>query len=148
DAARRLEAAGATVVPMQPFLAREMLSGMDHAWRMRSHLEMKALPPARKAKVLPFIQAWADSAAGMGGEDVFRATQQFHATRVATVAATNPFDYLISPVAPGPAFSADWAMPVNDPLRSLEHIAFTVPFNMSEQPASSVNCGYTAAGLP
>jgi len=23
-----------------------------------------------------------------------------------------------------------------------------VPFNMSEQPASSVNCGYSASGLP
>ncbi|RYF37320.1 MAG: amidase, partial [Comamonadaceae bacterium] len=30
----------------------------------------------------------------------------------------------------------------------LEHIGFTVPFNMSEQPAASINCGYTSAGLP
>ena len=35
-----------------------------------------------------------------------------------------------------------------DPLRPLEHIAFTVPFNMSEQPAASINCGTTADGLP
>ena len=35
-----------------------------------------------------------------------------------------------------------------DPLRPLEHIGFTVPYNMSEQPAASVNCGYTASGLP
>jgi hypothetical protein len=34
--------------------------------------------------------------------------------------------------------------PTNDPLRPLEHIGFTVPFNMSEQPAASINCGYTA----
>ncbi|HZF46359.1 MAG TPA: amidase family protein, partial [Sphingomonadaceae bacterium] len=29
-----------------------------------------------------------------------------------------------------------------------EHIGFTVPYNMTEQPASSINCGYTADGLP
>jgi Asp-tRNA(Asn)/Glu-tRNA(Gln) amidotransferase A subunit family amidase len=39
------------------------------------------------------------------------------------------------------------ASPTNDPLRPLEHIAFTVPFNMSEQPAASINCG-SRPGLP
>ena len=34
--------------------------------------------------------------------------------------------------------------PTNDPARPFEHIAFTLPFNMSEQPAASINCGYTA----
>ena len=47
-----------------------------------------------------------------------------------------------------PAFAAELPAPTDDPLRPLEHIAFTVPFNMSEQPAASVNCGYTGGGLP
>jgi len=51
-------------------------------------------------------------------------------------------------VAPMPAFQAELPSPTNDPLRPLEHIGFTVPFNMSEQPAASVNCGYTRSGLP
>jgi aspartyl-tRNA(Asn)/glutamyl-tRNA(Gln) amidotransferase subunit A len=33
-------------------------------------------------------------------------------------------------------------------LRGLEHIGFTVPFNMGEQPAISINAGYSAEGLP
>jgi Asp-tRNA(Asn)/Glu-tRNA(Gln) amidotransferase A subunit family amidase len=45
-------------------------------------------------------------------------------------------------------FPAEWAGPTNDPQRPLEHIAFTLPYNMSEQPAASINCGFTAAGLP
>jgi aspartyl-tRNA(Asn)/glutamyl-tRNA(Gln) amidotransferase subunit A len=39
-------------------------------------------------------------------------------------------------------------MPTNDPARPFEHIAFTLPYNMSEQPAASINCGYASDGLP
>ena len=147
-AARLFERAGAVVAPMRPFMTQAMLDGMDHFWRMRSRMDMKTLGPRRKAKVLPYIQQWADSAAGMDGEAVFRAASQFHATRVATVHACNAFDYVISPTSPVPAFAAELPSPTNDPLRPLEHIGFTVPYNMSEQPAASINCGYTESGLP
>ena len=30
----------------------------------------------------------------------------------------------------------------------MEHIGFTVAYNMSEQPAASIDCGHTRAGLP
>jgi aspartyl-tRNA(Asn)/glutamyl-tRNA(Gln) amidotransferase subunit A len=147
-AAQAFERAGAVVAPMKPFMTQAMLQGMDHFWRMRSHVDLAALAPERKAGVLPCIREWADSAAGMTGEALFRAFHQFHLTRVAAVNACRPFDYVLSPVSPVPAFRADWPSPTNDPLRQLEHIGFTVPFNMSEQPAASINCGYTASGLP
>ena len=147
-AARLFEQAGAQVSLMQPFMTQAMLDGMDHFWRMRSYTDLQALPEAQRAKVLPYIRAWAESAAGMTGTQVFQASQQFHTTRVATVKACSGFDYVLSPVAPMPAFAAELPSPTNDPLRPLEHIGFTVPFNMSEQPAASVNCGYTDSGLP
>ncbi|MEJ7931203.1 amidase [Ramlibacter sp. AN1015] len=148
NAARVFERAGAIVTPMQPFMSQAMLDGMDHFWRMRSHIDLQALAPEARAQVLPYIQQWAGSAAGMGGEAVFRAFSQFHATRVAAVAACAPFDYVLSPTSPVPAFDAELPSPTNDPMRPLEHIGFTVPFNMSEQPAASINCAYTSAGLP
>ncbi|MBU3740266.1 MAG: amidase, partial [Rhodoferax sp.] len=147
-AARLFEQAGAIVEPMAPFLTPAMLSGMDRAWRLRSHIDLAALEPARRDTVLPYIRHWADSAAGLSGPQAFAAFSQFHATRVATVRATSGFDYLLSPTSPMPAFAAELPSPTNDFERPLEHIAFTVPFNMSEQPAASVNCGYTASGLP
>jgi aspartyl-tRNA(Asn)/glutamyl-tRNA(Gln) amidotransferase subunit A len=147
-AARRFEQAGAVVEPMRPFLTRDMLDGMDHFWRMRSHVDLRTLPVAQRERVLPYIRRWAESAAGFDGEHVFRAASQFHATRVATVAACAPYDCVLSPVAPNSPAAAELPSPTDDPLRPLEHIAFTVPFNMSEQPAASINCGYTAQGLP
>jgi aspartyl-tRNA(Asn)/glutamyl-tRNA(Gln) amidotransferase subunit A len=148
EAARLIERAGARVIAMKPFMTQAMLDGMDWFWRMRSHMDMKALPPQRKARILPYIQQWADSAAGMSGEAVFKAASQFHATRVQAVAACSDFDYVISPTSPVPAFPAQLPSPTNDPMRPLEHIGFTVPYNMSEQPAASINCGYTRSGLP
>ena len=140
--------AGATVEPMKPFMTPAMLDGMDHAWRMRSYIDMATLAPGQRERVLPYIAQWADSAARMTGPQVFLAASQFHATRVATVKACSAFDYVISPTAPIAAFAAELPTPTNDPLRGLEHIAFTVPYNMSEQPAASINCGYTSGGLP
>jgi aspartyl-tRNA(Asn)/glutamyl-tRNA(Gln) amidotransferase subunit A len=148
QAALLFERAGAVVAPLKPFMTQGMLDGMDHFWRMRSHVDMRGLPPDVKARVLPYIQQWADSAAGLGGEAVFRAFHQFHLTRLAAVKACRPFDYVIMPTSPVSAFAAELPSPTNDPLRPLEHIGFTVPFNMSEQPAASIHCGTTAQGLP
>lgn len=148
QAARRLESAGAIVEPMRPFMTQRMLDGMDHFWRMRSLADMRLLPPDRRAKVLPYIREWAESAAGMSGEQMYEAASQFHLTRIRTVAACAPFDYVLSPVSPNMPAPAEDPSPTNDPLHPLEHIAFTVPFNMSEQPAASINCGYGSGGLP
>ena len=148
NAARLLEAAGAIVTPMKPFMTMAMLEGLDHAWRMRSYIDLNALAPEKKTAVLPYIRQWADSAAGMTGQQVFVATSQAHAVRVAAVQACREFDFVISPTAPVSAFAAELPSPTNDPLHGLEHIGFTVPYNMSEQPAASINCGYTSGGLP
>ncbi len=148
QAARLFERAGASVTTLRPFMTQAMLDGMDHFWRMRAYTDMKLLPAAVKAKVLPYIQQWGDSAEGMSGEAVFKAFSQFHLTRVAAVQACSAYDYVISPTSPVPAFRAELPSPTNDPMRPLEHIGFTVPYNMSEQPAASINCGYTADGLP
>ena len=148
DAATRFEGAGATVAPMAPFSTRAMADGINLFWRMRSWLEIQNLPPDRQARVLPFIRDWVAAAAGFSAAQLFHGHSQFAALRDAAVAACQRFDVVISPVAPVSAFAADWAMPTNDPLRAMEHIAFTLPFNMSEQPAISVPCSFTDAGLP
>ena len=147
-AARAFEAAGAIVEPVQAFITRAMAEGMDDFWRQRSWLDIGAMSEARRAKVLPYITAWAQGGAGLSGERVFRGYSQMGAMRDASVAACRPHDFVLSPTAPMPAYAAELPAPDNDPARPFEHIAFTLPFNMSEQPAASINAGYTASGLP
>ncbi|OYU28413.1 MAG: amidase [Burkholderiales bacterium PBB2] len=148
EAARRFEQAGARVEPLAPFCSRAMIDGLDKFWRMRSWLDFRALPPERQARVLPYIRAWVEGAAGLAADELFQGYSQMQALREAAVAAGQPFDYVLSPVSPEPAFAAEWASPLNDPARPFEHIAFTLAYNMSEQPAASINAGYSAQGLP
>ncbi len=148
SAARAFEAAGAVVESIPAFMNRAMAEGMDQFWRCRAWMDISALPDPRRARVLPFIHEWARGGAGLSGEQVFRGYSQMGAMREAAVAACARFDYVLSPTAPMPAYAAELPCPTNDPTRPFEHIAFTLPFNMSEQPAASINCGYTASGLP
>jgi aspartyl-tRNA(Asn)/glutamyl-tRNA(Gln) amidotransferase subunit A len=147
-AAKAFEAGGAIVEPIKSFMTRAMAEGMDQFWRCRSWMDISALPPARRDKVLPFIVAWARGGAGLSGEQVFKGYSQMGAMREAAVAACAPFDFVFTPTAPITAFAAELPCPTNDPAQPFEHIAFTLPYNMSEQPAASINCGHTASGLP
>ncbi|MGY4831259.1 amidase [Sphaerotilaceae bacterium SBD11-9] len=148
SAARAFEAAGAIVEPLAPFMTRAMADGMDQFWRCRSWMDISALPPERREKVLPFIVEWARGGAGLSGEQVFTGYSQMGAMREAAVAACRPYDFVFTPTAPIAAFAAELPCPTNDAARPFEHIAFTLPYNMSEQPAASVHCGHTASGLP
>ncbi|MBI3346748.1 MAG: amidase [Burkholderiales bacterium] len=146
-AARAFEQAGAVVEPLPAFTTREMADGIDRFWRMRSWLDISALAAERRARVLPYILDWVAPAAGYDGGTVFRGYSQMQALREAANAACEAFDFVLSPVSPMPAYPAHLASQLNDPQRPFEHIAFTLPFNMSEQPALSINAGYTSAGL-
>jgi aspartyl-tRNA(Asn)/glutamyl-tRNA(Gln) amidotransferase subunit A len=125
-----------------------MADGMDAFWRMRAWLDISALPVERQARVLPYIRSWAEGGAVLSGAQVFRGYSQMAALRDAAVAATQRFDFVLAPVSPVLSFAAEFASPLNDPVRPFEHIAFTLPFNMSEQPAAAVNAGFSAAGMP
>ena len=148
DAARCFAAAGAIVEPVPAFMTREMVDGLDRFWRMRSWLDISALPVERREKVLPYIRDWASTGASLTAAQVFHGHAQMAAMRDAAVVASRPFDFVLSPVAPGVAFAAEWASPLNDAQRPFEHIAFTLPWNMSEQPAASIPAGCSDAGLP
>lgn len=59
------------------------------------------------------------------------------------------YDLLLTPTLPIPAFAA--GQEVADPARQtrwMEWTRFSYPFNLTQQPAATVPCGFTADGLP
>ena len=147
-AAKTLADAGAVIEEVKPFITREMLDGLDDFWRQRAWMDIAALRDEERAKVLPYILQWAEGGESLTGAQVYSGMNQMMAMRHAAVAATHPFDFVLSPVAPNVAYEAELASPIHDPERPFEHIGYTVAFNMSDQPAASVNAGFTKAGLP
>lgn len=147
-AARHFEQAGAIVVPVEPVMTRAMLDGLDTFWRARFWGDIEKTDVERRALILPYIYQWAEGGASISGVEAVRGFNQTIEMRKACGRLFSEVDAVISPTNPIVSYPADWASPTNDPALPFEHIGFTVPWNMSEQPAASINCGFSRSGMP
>jgi aspartyl-tRNA(Asn)/glutamyl-tRNA(Gln) amidotransferase subunit A len=147
-AAKAFEAAGAVITEVPGVLTREMLEGLDNFWRARMWDDLARLTADERGKALPYICKWAEAGAKLSGVEVIRGFNATMAIRAAAAKLFHDLDYVISPVSPVVKFAAELASPLNDPDRPFEHIAYTVPWNMSENPAISINGGYDEQGFP
>ncbi|MEB4613493.1 amidase family protein, partial [Leucobacter sp. M11] len=145
-AAARFAAAGADIVPLAPFIGPEVLDGLVDFWRSRSYADYELLSDAERALILPFIAEWCAAGAGVTAAQTVRNRNQIDEMARLTRAATAPYDLVLSPVSPVAAFPAEDPMPITDPTQTMGHISFTVPYNMSGQPALSVGAGIQADG--
>jgi len=145
-AARLFEQAGAIVEPLADWTTLDMRMGMAHFFTMRCRVDLAAMPPERAKLAAGYIHQAAEFAASLTPEDTFRAFTRMQALRAATVAATQPFDYVLSPVSPVLPFAAEAINSGSENLLKDSH--FTSVFNQSEQPAASINCGHAKNGLP
>src|SRR5918999_199504 len=132
SAAEALASAGCAVESIRSFLTEEMLDGTARFFEARSYNDLMQLPAGKCDKGLPFIAEWCSwRAAHFSGRDVMQA-----------------YNFILSPASPILPYEAELPAPGNDPRHALPHIAFTVPYNMSEQPAASINWTCSSDGLP
>ncbi len=148
EAARRFEAAGAVVEPVEPFLDAELFRGLDLFFRARLAAQLLDLPLEKAARCLPFVREWALAALRSSALESARALAAVFEMRKRCHEVAQRFDYLLTPTLPIPPFAAEACCPGDDLDRPFEHIVFTAPFNQSEQPACSVPCGVDPEGLP
>ena len=147
-AAKAFESAGAVVTEVDGILTREMLDGLDNFWRARLWDDLVKLTPAERGKALPYIHKWAERAEKLSGVEVIRGFNATMAIRASAARLFCDLDYVISPVSPVVNFPAEFASPINDPEKPFEHICYTLPWNMAENPAIAINGGYDSKGFP
>jgi len=147
-AAKRFEAEGAEIIEVPPVLKREWLDGLDVFWRARFWGSMQELTDEKRASILPYIYEWARRGADAEPVAVVKGFDATMAMRDACAEVFTKVDAILSPVNPNVSYPAEWASPTNDPQQPFEHIAYTLPWNMGEQPAASINCGFSSSGMP
>ena len=146
-AVAKVDAAGLHVTATDPgfddpFDAFELLWGASAATLLRT------MPGARDTIDPELGRAW-DLGESVSGVDVFEARAVAALLGITMGAFHEQHNLLLTPTMPIPAFEAGHDVP---PGSGMTHWAqwtpFTYPFNMTQQPAISIPCGTTSAGLP
>jgi len=139
-----LQKLGALVEPMPPTFADNPEPDFDRCLQVRASLSFAALTPERQRLVLSEIAEWCRRGTAPTALDLMQAIANTGAIRRRTLAAFEKYDYVISPTMPVLPYDAELPWPVG----GSAHNQFCFPYNMSEQPAASINCGFSREGLP
>lgn len=150
-AAALLEDLGAEVVETDPGFG-DPADIFNTLWQSGAHGALRYLPADQKALMDPGLQKVLEFAEGISlGEymDAQRERAQLGSQVKLFMAG---FDALLTPSLAVPAFEAGRLVPEGwDENSSNGWIAwtpFSYPFNLTQQPACSVPCGFTESGLP
>ncbi len=148
QAAKQFEALGAVVEQVDPGF-EDPLDITTGLWFVGAWTVWSTLSPAQQAVTDPDFKAQAALGSQFSALDV----QRLHMRRGALGSHMRQFmqryDLLLTPAVSIPAFDAQPAghSPMN-PEAMLGWTPFSYPFNLTQQPACSMPCGLTSAGLP
>jgi aspartyl-tRNA(Asn)/glutamyl-tRNA(Gln) amidotransferase subunit A len=145
-AASLLQSLGAHVDVMRPILVLDQARHIERYFLGRAWTEFSSFAAAQRRQVLPYIARWVQAGARLSAADMFHSMAVLAGLRERVIAASAPYDFVLSPVMPIASFAADAPLP--DLRRGLESVCFTAPINQTEAPAASINCGYSRSGVP
>jgi aspartyl-tRNA(Asn)/glutamyl-tRNA(Gln) amidotransferase subunit A len=140
--------AGARVEEAEPPLADAgPLFGV--LWAAATAHVVRSLPEERRAMIDPGLAAMAESGRAIDLPTYYAALEGRARLAVAMGRFHERYDLLAMPTEPVAAFAAGHDVPPDGPYEGwVNWTPFTYPFNLSLQPAISVPCGRTGAGLP
>jgi aspartyl-tRNA(Asn)/glutamyl-tRNA(Gln) amidotransferase subunit A len=148
DAAFVFADLGARVEVVDPVVSDPVLA-FHVLWFAGAAASTAMLTPEQRAQLDPGLLEACEEGASRSALDYVAATAvraelgrvmgEFH----------EHFDLLLTPTMPIPAFEAGVEVPPgSNHERWTGWTPFTYPFNMTQQPAASLPCGFTATGLP
>ncbi len=118
-------------------------------WYSGAANALRAVSANRRELMDPGLVEIAAAGARYGALDVLGAGNARAALGIRMGRFHEHYDLLLTPTLPIPAFAAGEEVPPGSGLeRWIDWTPFSVPFNLTGQPAATVPCGFTAGGLP
>jgi aspartyl-tRNA(Asn)/glutamyl-tRNA(Gln) amidotransferase subunit A len=147
-AVRRFEAMGAIVEDADPPGGDPAHIFRDLWWAGAGYL-LGDLPGEKKAELEPPLRKMADEGKAMSLKAFMDATLARADYGAKMRAFMDHYDFLVTPATATPAFDTGQLTPLDDDGNAwLAWTPFSYPFNLTQKPAASINCGFTAEGLP
>jgi aspartyl-tRNA(Asn)/glutamyl-tRNA(Gln) amidotransferase subunit A len=148
EAARQFEAIGAIVEPVETIFASPR-DALFTLWAAGAAKLLTGLPADRREVIDPGLIATAAEGDRMSAVDYLGADLVRTSLAQKMAEFHRNYDVLLTPMMPVPALPV--GQDLNDPATERHWIdwsPFSYPFNMTRQPAASIPCGLTRAGLP
>ncbi len=144
EAAEIFTGLGAIVEPVPPIFAEDPEPDFDRCVHVGSYLMFAGLTPEQQQAVMPVIAEWCRRRNADSVLELMRSQVAIGMIRRQTLAPFERCEYLLSPTMAVLPYAADLPWPPG----GTAHNPFCFPFNMSEQPAASINGGFSREGLP
>lgn len=148
DAVKVLESLGAHVEQIDPGF-EDPLDITTGLWFLGAWTVWNTLSPAQQSVADPDFKAEAELGARLSALDIQHLNQRRGVLGGMMRQFMQRFDLLVTPAVAVPAFDA---LPAGhsplSPASMLGWTPFSYPFNLTQQPASTIPCGLTRDGLP
>jgi aspartyl-tRNA(Asn)/glutamyl-tRNA(Gln) amidotransferase subunit A len=146
-AVRQFETMGAAVIPAGITLDSAYSVFLAH-WMSGTAALRSRIPEDQRPKLDPALQKAMDYGATLTLADYQAAAAGRAALGLTLSRAFERFDLLVTPAMPIAAFDAGQVSPKPGEWDWTDWTPFSYPFNLSQQPAMSIPCGFTNSGLP
>ena len=148
EAAQKLEELGAEIVEIHPGF-ESPIDIFQKIWFTASLEVWSQCDDEGKQLLDPGLVANARRAEAWSSLDLFRALAGRARLTERLEHFNQDYHLLMTPTVPVPPFEVNQQVPPGSGMKDWEEWApFSYPFNLSEQPAASVPCGFTDTGLP
>ncbi len=143
-----LESAGAQVTVADPGFA-DPIATFTVLWYAGAAQLVDGVPAGRRHLIDPGLAEIAAAGRRYSALDYLQALRERSELGIAMGAFHQAYDLLVTPTEPVVAFAAGAEVPEGSGApRWTSWTPFTYPFNLSHQPAATVPCGFSGAGLP